>query len=208
MRPTIPRSWTHTTAASLIVCLVSLVLYGASLGAAVPSVPWCATSPIGWHLFQCTPPSDAVHRSEAAAIHMTIDWHAKYSLSSNGGDWTGQVSSVTVTNTMQPALSWVVPGKGTTSVLSHEQTHFDLNEVYRRKLEAVLPCLQARHATKQGVIDALNAAIHRRANEILAQLEAAQARYDAETRHGQSASAQARWESQIAGWLSNPTAAP
>jgi predicted secreted Zn-dependent protease len=139
---------------------------------------------------------------------MMIEWRASYSLTSNGGDWTGHVQSVTVTNTMQPSLSWVVSGKATASVLEHEQAHFDLNEVYRRKLEAVLPCLQAKQATKQGVIDALNTSLHQKANEILAQLQVAQARYDAETRHGNDTAGQARWEAQIAAWLLNPTAAP
>jgi len=139
---------------------------------------------------------------------MTIEWRASYSLTSNGGDWTGHVESAAVTNTMQPSLSWVVAGKATPSVLDHEQAHFDLNEVYRRKLEALLPCLQARHATKQGAIDALDGALHQRANEVLSDLQAAQARYDAETRHGNDTAAQARWESRIATWLLNPTAAP
>ena len=174
----------------------------------MPNVPWDASTPLTWDLFRCAAPADAVHRNEAAAIHMTIRWHAKYSVTSSGSNWTGHVTSVTVTNTMEPSLSWVVPGKGDDRVLRHEQGHFDLNEVYRRKLEIVLLCLQSQSASKQGAIDELDAALHRRADGILEQLQAAQARYDAESGHGNNPSGQARWEARIAAWLLNPAAAP
>ena len=192
----------------LLAGLIGISACGATSQGAVPGIPWDETSPLTWDLFRCSPPSDAVHRSEAAAIHMTIRWHATYSVSSNGGTWTGHVQTVTVTNTMEPSLSWVVPGKATAQVLRHEQGHFDLNEVYRRKLEIHLACLQAQNASKQDAIDALNAALHQRANVILAQLQAAQARYDAETGHGNNLTGQAQWEAQIASWLLNPSAAP
>jgi len=139
---------------------------------------------------------------------MTIRWHASYSVTSTGSMWAGRVQSVTVTNTMEPSLSWVVPGKGNARVLLHEQGHFDLNEVYRRKLEIVLLCLQSQSASKQDAIDELDAALHRQAGGVLKQLQAVQARYDAESGHGNGPSGQARWEAQIAGWLLNPIAAP
>lgn len=206
MKHTASRSWTRA-ATTLFACLLSVIALCVASDGSVPSVPWSAASPVTWSLFQCPPPADAIHRSEAAAIHMTIEWRASYSLISNGGDWAGYVQSVTVTNSMQPSLSWVVPGKATSSILEHEQAHFDLNEVFRRKLEALLPCLQAKHPTKQGAIDSLNDALHQRANEVLSELQVAQARYDAETRHGNDTAAQARWEAQIALWLLDPTAA-
>lgn len=194
--------------APLLACLLGLAALAATSVGVEASVPWDESTSLTWDLFRCTPPADAVNRNEAAAIHMTVRWHARYSVTSNGSTWTGHVTSVTVTNTMEPSLSWVVPGKGDDQVLRHEQGHFDLNEVYRRKLEALLPCLQAQSATKDGAIDELNAALHRRADEILEELKAAQARYDAESGHGNNPSGQARWEARIAGWLLNPTAAP
>jgi len=139
---------------------------------------------------------------------MTIRWHASYSVTSSGSTWIGRVQNVTVTNTMEPSLSWVVPGKADARVLRHEQGHFDLNEVYRRKLEIVLPCLQSQCASKQGAIDELEAALHQRADGILEQLQAVQGRYDAESGHGNNPSGQARWEARIAAWLLNPVAAP
>ena len=202
------RSLIRTVAIPFIACMIGFIAFDVALDGAACGIVWDATAPLTWDLFQATPPADAVHRTEAAAIHMAIRWHASYSVVFSVGSWKGQVQSVTTTNTMEPSLSWVVPGKADDRVLSHEQAHFDLNEVYRRKLEALLACIQAQSATKEGVIDALNGALHRRANEVLKQLQAAQARYDAGTCHGNDPAGQARWEDQIAAWLLNPTAAP
>ncbi len=192
----------------LLACVIGFIAFATASDGAIPGIPWDAATPLTWDLFQATPPADAVHRTEAAAIHMAIRWHASYSVTLSVGSWRGHVQSVTITNTMEPSLSWVVPGKADGRILSHEQAHFDLNEVYRRKLETLLACIQAQSATKEGVIDVLNAALHRRANEVLLQLRAAQARYDAEAGHGNNPAGQARWEAQIAAWLLNPTAAP
>jgi hypothetical protein len=202
------RSSIRVVAAPLLACLLGLAAFAAASDGSASSVPWDASTPLTWDLFRCAPPADAVHRSEAAAIHMTIHWHASYSVTSNGSGWTGHVTSVAVTNTMEPSLSWVVPGKGDGRILRHEQAHFDLNEVYRRKLEVLLPRLRAQSASKQGAIDGLDAALHRQANEVLEQLQAVQARYDAESEHGNNPAGQSRWEARIAAWLRNPAAAP
>ena len=192
-----------------VPCLVGLIGL-AALGASTDGssgIPWSEV-PITWSLFRGAPPADAVHRSEAAAIHMTIAWHASYSAGSRGGAWTGQVDRVTVSNAMDTDLSWVVPGGATEQVLRHEQGHFDLNEVYRRKLEIVLSCVRAQSATKDGVLDALYAAVHARANDVLAALQVAQHQYDAESDHGNNPAGQARWASHIDAWLRDPAAAP
>lgn len=208
MEHVVGRSAILTAAASFLACLLGLAAFAAASEGSIPSVAWDASTPLTWDLFQCTAPADAVHRSEAAAIHMTIRWHAGYSVTSNGGSWTGRVQTVTVTNTMEPSLSWVVAGKADARVLRHEQGHFDLNEVYRRKLEILLPCLQSQSASKQAAIDELDAELHRRAGQILEQLQVLQTRYDAETAHGNNPSGQTRWEAQIAVWLTKPSAAP
>jgi hypothetical protein len=193
---------------ALFVCLFGFDPSATATDTTDSCILWGESTPLTWDLFQAVPPADAVHRNEAAAIHMTIRWHAVYSVTSNGGSWTGHVKTATVTNAMEPALSWVVPGKAAPLVLRHEQGHFDLNEVYRRKLELSLACLRAQSATKDGAIDTLNTALHNRANEILAQLQAAQARYDAETGHGNNAAGQVQWATLIARWLLDPAAAP
>lgn len=174
-------------------------------------VEWDQGSPVTWDLFQGTPPSDASRRTEAAAIHMTLRWHASYSVSSSNGGatWAGQVAAITVTNTMEPEQSWVVPGKAFDHVLSHERLHFDLNEVYRRKLECLLMATASCQAsTQQAAIDQLVSAMTQTANAILHQAEVIQELYDSETGHSTNASGQAHWQGMISQWLLAPLTAP
>ena len=195
---------------ALAILLFSVSLIAMTAEVEPLSVTWDHAYPITWDLFQGSPPADAVQRTEAAAIHMTIRWHASYSVSSaNGTAWTGQVASITVTNTMEPSRSWVVPGKTFANVLSHEQMHFDLNEVYRRKLECLLLATgTCDSTTQQGAIDLLNATLHQTANIVLQQVSDMQALYDIQTSHGNDRAEQARWETLISNWLIAPTMAP
>ena len=121
----------------------------------------------------------------------------------------GQVAAITVTNTMEPERSWVVPGKAFDNVLSHERLHFDLNEVYRRKLEYVLKeTASCQATTQQAAIDQLVCAMNQTANAILQQAEEIQELYDSETGHCTNTSGQARWQSLISQWLLAPLTAP
>lgn len=198
----------HSVSALILLLWAASVL--ATTEAEPPRIIWDQAYPVTWDMFLGAPPADAGHRTEAAAIHMTIRWHASYSVSStNGTDWSGQLASITVTNSMEPTLSWAVPGKTYASVLRHEQLHFDLNEVYRRKLECLLQGTPAcTGATQQGAVDLLNASLHQTANTVLQKLTDMQALYDSQTSHGNNSAEQARWETSIADWLSAPTTAP
>ncbi|MFC2079010.1 hypothetical protein ACFLSZ_03420 [Candidatus Bipolaricaulota bacterium] len=195
------------TALAFFLCAVSVL---ATTEAEPPRIIWDQAYPVTWDLFQGVPPADADHRTEAAAIHMTIRWHASYSVSStNGANWSGQVASITVTNTMEPTLSWAVPGKTYASVLRHEQLHFDLNEVYSRKLDCLLlGTASCNGSTQQGAVDLLNASLHQTANAVLLKLTDMQSLYDSQTSHGNDAAEQARWEALITEWLAAPTTAP
>jgi len=190
----------------LAVLLCSGVVFATE--AQTESIPWEQASPISWSLFQGPPPSDAVHRTEAAAIHMTLRWRVSYAISSSGGNWSGRVNEVTVTNTMEPDQSWVLSSKADAYILAHEQTHFDLNEVYRRKIECVLQAITCSGSSQQGVLDSLNAQIRDQAGALLTKVSEMQALYDSETSHSKNQAMQAHWDHQVQLWLENPTAAP
>jgi len=173
-------------------------------------IPWSADNRLTWDLFRSAPPPDAHLLSETAAIDMEIEWRARYVLRSSGGPtgWIGTVKEVTVTNTMDPDRSWVLLNRADDRLLAHEQAHFDLNEVYRRKLEASLAGITVRGGTLDSARSALEEEIDRVADGILAQLSAMQERYDEETEHGTDPDEQAAWEGAIAGWLEAPSTAP
>jgi hypothetical protein len=195
---------------TFVVLLVSLSTLAATMEGDMPRVDWNAAALIDWSLFQGTPPLDASQRTEAAAIHMTIRWRASYSVSSiDGSSWAGRIASISVTNTMEPAYSWVVPGKAFDDVLTHEQLHFDLNEVYRRKLECLLLATSAcSNTSQQGAVDSLNSVLHQTAEVVLQKLSDMQTLYDSQTSHSSNRAEQARWQSLITAWLAAPSTAP
>ena len=175
-------------------------------------VMWSEDLSIHWDLFLAPPPPDAALRTKAAAIHMIVRWSLSYVARYNAStrSWEGAIdrSSLTVTNTMAPSLSWVVPGKECETILNHEQRHFDLNEVYRRKLGLSLSRLTVTGASAEITKKLLKEKIDATANEIFGALQEMQTCYDHETAHGMNSAEQARWDAMIDSWLASLNQAP
>jgi len=124
--------------------------------------------------------------------------HTEYTIIS-GARCVGRKLEYRVTLAMLPSQSWFVPElrrspSDSARTLRHEQTHFDLSEVYARKIrrsfaEMYDPCGQteaALQAASDGFIR----------DEALEQL-----RYDEETNHGRTVAPQSDWDKKVAGWL-------
>ncbi len=175
-------------------------------------VPWDPMRPVAWHMFLGPLPLDAHLQVEAAAIHMTLNWSVSYTIDYDRmrKEWYGYVdkSSIKVTNTMEPLLSWVVPQGEAASVLIHEQRHFDLNEVYRRKFACLLAQPRVIGTTADNARAALREKINSTASQILDKLSEMQATYDRETAHGTDSAMQASWGANIDAWLVDPMQAP
>ena len=98
-------------------------------------------------------------------------------------------AEIIVTNTFDCTKSWVRTDKKTDAILNHEQRHFDLCEIYTRKLRAEF----AKHkfyANSNNKLDSLFSEFERKYNE-------AQRRYDEETAHGTKEIEQIGWDSYI-----------
>lgn len=173
---------------------------------------WMPSRPISWEDFQAEPPAQAEANSEAATIHMTISWSLSFRIiyEPHSKNWIGttDLDSLEVMNTMDPLQSWVLPGKERPEILNHEQRHFDLNEVYRRKLRQALfsPVVQGESADV--TYQLFQEAVQRIANQLLNSLENLQKRYDSETAHGNNLKRQREWDTAIAAWLADPARAP
>ena len=173
-------------------------------------IPWDAQELLTWADFQGVPPADAGQLSEAASIHMTIKWHASYSVRSQRGEgysWMGSVQ-VIASNLMNPRFSWVVPSRATAAILRHEQFHFNLSEVYKRKLVQALDGLQVQGNTAEATMTALDELTQQTGAGILDQFSAMTDRYDQETANSTDSDAQAKWENDIQVWLATPSLAP
>ena len=217
----------RVSAAAIVLALFAGL---SAVAADLPSgaIPWSADRPLTWADFQANPPPSAGPPAATAGngtvtftnavIHMSITWALRASGACNGVTATAHFVAVTVTNVMDPSLSWNLPTYATPQTLRHEQFHFNLHEVYRRLIAMTLTPLTItqRVSTPADCTDAAKRACATSLNElgdstgsaILARANAAQAAYDADTRGGQDTAAQAAWESRITELLANPSAAP
>jgi hypothetical protein len=147
-------------------------------------LPWSSTRALTW--------VDYKGRVPAAD---TDGAHTAYSLFS-AGRCVRRSFDFRVTAAVLPAQSWVKPTvvadrTRSRNTLRHEQTHFDLTEVYARRMrqyfgELYEPCLKS-----EVELDAL-------AQKFVQQESDAQKLYDQETNHGLLAAKQTAWNNEVA----------
>ena len=85
-----------------------------------------------------------------------------------------------------PNESWVAVGKHSPALLTHEQIHFDIAEVFARKLLRQLRQIEYGPHDYQQKMDAEFASV-------LAEMEEIHSRYDRETAHGLNREVQQKW---------------
>ncbi len=92
-----------------------------------------------------------------------------------------------------PQFSWVKDGKKSPRLLSHEQTHFDITEVYVRKLAKLIKETEFTQNSLQEI-----KALY---SEIEKERVATQDRFDLETRHSLNQVKELEWQSKVRDWL-------
>ncbi len=193
--------------ALVVLAAASFVAGAAELASGV--LEWSSDRPLSWSDFQGLPPAGAEKTIFVAQPYLSLGWSASYYAKGNGIEATAVVSALTVTNSLDPSLSWVVRSRVNADVLRHEQLHFDLQEVYRRLLDVTLRVLTV---TRPGSAEECKQALSNLADStsaaILARANAAQEAFETETAHGEYLQRQAYWEDRIWYLLQNPTAAP
>lgn len=88
--------------------------------------------------------------------------------------------------------SWVKPGEKTDHLLAHERKHFDLCEVYRRKL------IKKLEAKESYAYDSFSKDVGEMFNKNFEEYTKEQERYDEETHHSQKKESQIKWNKFIA----------
>lgn len=94
-----------------------------------------------------------------------------------------------VTSYFYPESSWYIPEKVNERVLSHEQTHFDITELYARKLRKRIAEFDFTTKVKDE-LDALYSQIERERRQM-------QSRYDLETNHSINVAEEAAWVARV-----------
>ena len=98
--------------------------------------------------------------------------------------------AVTVQNFFDPKLSWS-KNKTSLTLLAHEQAHFDITEIYTRKIQIKLNAIASEETIKNGTLN-------KASTILLKEWKLFQQKYDDETNHGIIADKQKEWEVKVA----------
>jgi hypothetical protein len=155
--------------------------------AAERGMPWSATRRLSWSDFQGRPPQTG-EEGARTAYGLYYAWSCR-----------GEAFSFHAVAAFHPLRSWVKPivvGHPGESgrVLRHEQTHFDITEVFARRM-------RQRFATLASPCARDDAELRRLARELVDAEKETQQRYDRETNHGLLTDRQAGWNADVARML-------
>lgn len=149
----------------------------------VPSTEfqWKDHNRLSWEDFRG--PVNADNDESAAATHCGIG----FKMSKNAV--TG-IPEVVVYNTFYVNKSWVRSDAKIGSILDHEQGHFDLCELYTRKLKS-------RIAQFDLSVPGVRTSLMKVFTEVNTEYETCQQTYEAETTHGTNIPEQRKWQARI-----------
>jgi Bacterial protein of unknown function (DUF922) len=139
-------------------------------------IPWVTERPLTWHDFQCAPKrnSDAV---ASTSTSLGIAYHIK-----------NYVLTYEITCNFSKTKSWGLVK--TPYILAHEQAHFDITEIFARKLHQSLMEYEFDQRTYKKDINTIY-------QQIVAEKEAFQEAYDKETDHSRNKRVQYEWLERI-----------
>ncbi len=147
---------------------------------------WAEHQKLSWEDFQG--PVRASDEESAAATHCGMGFRI------NGMTQTGK-PDVTVYNTFYTKKSWVRNDAKITSILEHEQGHFDLCEIFTRKLRTRVSDISLNTPDMKESLMAIF-------SEVNNEYEICQQAYEDETIHGTNIHEQKRWMEKISKQLS------
>jgi hypothetical protein len=146
------------------------------------ALAWESGSQLQWEDFRGVPPADKTVAATTAS-------GLSYSFKTRGG-FAGHKLDYEVTAYFYPEKSWYHSELCDALVLMHEQLHFDISEIYARKMRKIL-----FERTFSGNI---RAEVRQIFSEINQELSAFQDRYDLETDFSRNRQVQLRWNKRIA----------
>ena len=146
------------------------------------AIPWQPDRKLSWADFKGTPPGGkrvaATTASGISYSYTTIGSNGRYKL------------DYKVTTLFYPHQSWYHSELCDSVVLSHEQLHFDISELYARKMRFRLERTSFSENVKQEIRDIYQ--------ETLKELADFQDQYDWETNFSRNREAQLEWNARIA----------
>jgi hypothetical protein len=171
---------------SLLMPLLLAVLTGQGPATSQPAKP-AAAAPIPWSATRRLTVADFLGRPNTPLAASTSS-----DIKANIG-CTDFVFNGSAQATFDPNTSWFRdPKHATEALLRHEQLHFDITEIYARKLR------QKMVAFKQTAdCGKLQPAFNNLTKSVYTEWGREEARYDQQSNHGLNAAQQAAWEQQV-----------
>jgi hypothetical protein len=168
-------------ACAVMICRASLLR--AQAPDSDPLIEWSADRALTIEDFKAKVPARATSAS-LSSVAIEASWECI------GGSGTSRARAV-----FDPSRSWWREGRddGDHALLAHERLHFDLTELWARKIRAVLKALPAA-CRASGNAHALDAAVEQMEHKWLEE----QKQYDKETANGINAVKQQAWSKKVA----------
>lgn len=162
-----------------ILSLIASVLAGVVLMAQPfdDGIGWSADRPLTWDDFKATP-NESIKAAASTSTILKIEYDIR----------NGEVKYY-ITSTFSPSKSWV--RHKLDHILKHEQGHFDISEIFARKLHQRMLDYKFNKSNYRDVLGDMY-------RDIQNEKEAMQDDYDRETRHSVNKEQQAAWEKKIA----------
>ncbi len=147
-----------------------------------PSLRWKPGLRLSWADFKGQPP---VSQRVAAITASGLSY--RYTASGDGDRYE---IDFTVDTFFYPEKSWYHPGLCDALVLSHEQLHFDISELFARRLR--------RRLSSARFTDRVKSEVRKIFDEVNRELSEFQDQYDRETDYSRNREAQLAWNKSIA----------
>lgn len=161
---------------SILLCLQLLCQLSLPAQTDEVRMEWSANRKLNWADYQGTP-DPTVGAAASTTTYLAIEYEIE------NGKLLYYISS-----TFSPARSWV--RHRTDRVLTHEQGHFDIAEIFARKLHQRMLDYQFNKNTFREVLGNMY-------NTIQAEKDQLQNQYDRETNHSINEELQKAWEEKI-----------
>lgn len=153
------------------------------------TISWSASRPLSWNDFRGNVPTSP----RAAAITAS---GITYSFATSGTKDAMEVD-FKIDTFFYPTKSWYQPAVCDAIILSHEQLHFDISELFARKMKKRLEAETFTYDTVKSKVKSIY-------REILDELNDFQNRYDTETNFSRNLAKQEEWKLQIENALQEP----
>jgi len=144
------------------------------------TIQWESDHKLEWQYFAGLPQAGSHHHAlTASGISIDMKQSSEDSV------------SITIDANFYPKRSWLKKGKETDHLLNHEQRHFDIAEIYRRKL--------VKSILTSGILKtkSINEDIDKVYTDNDAALRSYQNKYDEETKHSQRQGIQDQWNTRV-----------